>query len=61
MNQLTPEESNHEIRQHIALLRRHNAWRRGSDEYDMPSPIEIGVAMDRVCDELEKRIGGKAK
>jgi len=57
MNESTPKESNHEIRQHIALLRRHNAWRRGDEIITMGNPPDIGKAIDAVCDELEKRIG----
>lgn len=42
-----------EIRDAVKLLRLHNRWRRG-DEIDMASPREIGIAIDTVCDYVER-------
>ena len=36
------------IEQAIAVLREHNAWRRG-DEAPQGDPAEIGLAIDMLC------------
>lgn len=48
----------------VRILRAHNKWRRGDDTMDdspmpapMESPREIGVAIDVVCDYVERSEG----
>ena len=38
----------------IEKIRRHNAWRRGSEEIEMLSPKELGIALDALCDGYEE-------
>ena len=42
-----------QLRASIDLLRRHNAWRRGEDGYEMESPADIGHAIEAVCTAAE--------
>jgi hypothetical protein len=37
----------------IAIVRRHNAWRRG-DSSEMLPPTVIGQALDALCDHAER-------
>ena len=37
------------VREQVELLRKHNEWRRGC-EGDMAHPMEIGEAIESVCD-----------
>jgi hypothetical protein len=39
----------------VKVLRQYNIWRRGTDEsVPMLAPVEIGKAIDAVCDEVER-------
>jgi hypothetical protein len=42
------------LRQPVAFLREYNEWRRGDESLDMPCSRAIGVALDTVCDGIEK-------
>jgi hypothetical protein len=37
----------------IAILRRHNRWRRGA-EIKPETPIRLGLAIEKVCAALER-------
>ena len=47
-----------EIHEAVALVRRHNLWRRGDDEYEKASPTELGIALDALCDHAERQLLG---
>jgi hypothetical protein len=38
----------------IKLLRDHNAWRRGNDNFVMTNPAYLGIAIDAVCNHAER-------
>ncbi len=38
----------------IQLLRDHNAWRRGNDDFTMADPRELGIAIESVCKQAER-------
>mgnify|MGYP003642200004 CR=1 FL=1 len=40
------------MKNYIQTLKRFNAWRRGEETIEMPNPVEIGQAIDRLIDEL---------
>lgn len=50
---MTPAEA-------VTLLRAYNAWRRWpanapeAEEPPMPNPYDVGVAIDTVCDAIER-------
>ena len=38
----------------IAFIRRYNRWRRGDESIKQPSPRDIGMALDLLCDAAEE-------
>ncbi len=43
------------------ILREHNRWRRGSDDFPQPDPFIIGLAIDYAVAHLSKRRDGGGK
>jgi len=41
------------ITEAIAIVRAHNAWRRGGEDSEMADPTVIGIALDVLCDQAE--------
>lgn len=37
------------------ILKLHNDWRRGDDSLEMPSPKDLGIAIDTVLNHLEPK------
>lgn len=35
-------------------LERYNLWRRGAEDIEQPNPMEIGILIDEVVEELRK-------
>lgn len=44
----------------VAILRRHNEWRRGADG-EMVEARHIGLAIDIVCDHIEQSLAMVSK
>ena len=53
MPQLGGSNMTPQLRASIDILRRHNAWRRGDDGYEMENPTDIGHAIESVCNAAE--------
>jgi hypothetical protein len=53
MTILTRDDTDHNT-YYVALVRRHNRWRRGDESIKMENPKAISEALDAICDIVER-------